>query len=241
MCGGGRIRRSWRNVEEAQAYQEKPRLIGDGGSQDSMTTESPTLEGFSEKACRVIFFARYNACRVGSHSIEPHHLLLGLFQEDKHLMTRFLGSSKIAILREKIADLGRVGKISNVAETSLSVESRSVLDGARRERLSWRSPEICTEHIFLGLLLIDSVASKLLSAQGLAASVVREELQRIRAGSRTIPQRPTACRDCSHVILIEGSTSPDTNIFCGASPLDPVFNCYTGEFNWTSDRPQDQI
>jgi hypothetical protein len=37
------------------------------------------FERYTEKARRVIFFARYEASNYGSHYIESEHLLLGLF------------------------------------------------------------------------------------------------------------------------------------------------------------------
>jgi ATP-dependent Clp protease ATP-binding subunit ClpC len=41
------------------------------------------LNQFSEPARRVIFWARYEAGRLGSDAIEPEHLLLGLLLEDQ--------------------------------------------------------------------------------------------------------------------------------------------------------------
>jgi len=40
------------------------------------------LERFTERARRVIFFARYEASQFGSTTIETEHLLLGLLGED---------------------------------------------------------------------------------------------------------------------------------------------------------------
>ena len=39
------------------------------------------FERYTEKARRVIFFARYEASQFGSPYIETHHLLLGLLRE----------------------------------------------------------------------------------------------------------------------------------------------------------------
>ena len=47
------------------------------------------FERYTEKARRVIFFARYEASQFGSPYIETEHLLLGLLREDKAL-TKFL-------------------------------------------------------------------------------------------------------------------------------------------------------
>jgi ATP-dependent Clp protease ATP-binding subunit ClpC len=46
------------------------------------------FEKWTEKARRAIFFARYDALQLGGKSIEPEHLLLGLFREDKTLIRR---------------------------------------------------------------------------------------------------------------------------------------------------------
>ena len=51
------------------------------------------FERYTEKARRVIFFARYEASQFGSPCIETEHLLLGLLREDKALANRFLRSS----------------------------------------------------------------------------------------------------------------------------------------------------
>jgi len=44
---------------------------------------------------RVTFFARYEASLLGGLRIEPEHLLLGLFREDKDLTRRVLPSSTV--------------------------------------------------------------------------------------------------------------------------------------------------
>src|SRR5205809_7126695 len=50
------------------------------------------FERYTEKARRVIFFARYEASQIGSPYTETQHLLLGLLREDKALTNRFLRS-----------------------------------------------------------------------------------------------------------------------------------------------------
>lgn len=48
------------------------------------------FQRYTEKARRVIFFARYEASQCGSPYIETEHLLFGLLREDQAL-TRMLG------------------------------------------------------------------------------------------------------------------------------------------------------
>ena len=52
------------------------------------------FELYTEKARRVIFFARVEASQFGSSYIETEHLLLGLLREDKALANRFLPSHR---------------------------------------------------------------------------------------------------------------------------------------------------
>jgi len=49
------------------------------------------FERYTEKAGRVVFFARYEAIQYVSPYIETEHLLLGLLREDRALAKRFLG------------------------------------------------------------------------------------------------------------------------------------------------------
>ena len=61
------------------------------------------LERFTEKARRVIFFARYEASQYGSPCIETEHLLLGLVREDKALANRYLRAhGSIESIRKEI-------------------------------------------------------------------------------------------------------------------------------------------
>ena len=69
------------------------------------------FERYTEKARRVIFFARYEASQVGSPYIETEHLLLGLLREDKALARRLLHSGgSVESIRKKIHEYPTVGE-----------------------------------------------------------------------------------------------------------------------------------
>jgi ATP-dependent Clp protease ATP-binding subunit ClpC len=69
------------------------------------------FERYTEKARRVIFFARYEASRFGSPHIETEHLLLVLLREDKALARRLLHSaSSVESIRKKIDEYPTVGE-----------------------------------------------------------------------------------------------------------------------------------
>jgi len=69
------------------------------------------FERYTEKARRVIFFARYEASQFGSPYIETEHLLLGLLREDKALTNRFLRShASVESIRKQIEATPPSGK-----------------------------------------------------------------------------------------------------------------------------------
>ena len=85
------------------------------------------FERYTEKARRVIFFARYEASQFGAPAIEPEHLLLGLMREDKTLTGRFFPRAQVSIesIRKEIE--GRTllrEKISTSVELYVSETSK---------------------------------------------------------------------------------------------------------------------
>jgi ATP-dependent Clp protease ATP-binding subunit ClpA len=137
------------------------------------------FERYTEKARRVIFFARYEASQYGSPYIETEHLLLGLLREDRALLRRFLGPSSVAadIRTEIERQITRRERISTYVEMPLTDECKKVLTLAAEEseRLGHRHVE--TEHILVGMLRMeDSLAARLLRERGLKPEGIREQL-----------------------------------------------------------------
>ena len=55
------------------------------------------FERYTERARRVLFFARYEATQLGSTQIETEHLLLGLIREGKGLTSRIFARSHLSL------------------------------------------------------------------------------------------------------------------------------------------------
>jgi ATP-dependent Clp protease ATP-binding subunit ClpC len=140
------------------------------------------FEKYTEKARRVIFFARYEASQFGSSCIETEHLLLGLIREDKNLTGRFLpkAGSSIQDIRKEIEGRTLVrDKVSTSVDLPFSEESKRVLNCAAEESERFAHKHIGTEHILLGLLRQEgSVAAAILREHGLRPGMIREELTR---------------------------------------------------------------
>src|SRR5262247_530781 len=149
------------------------------------------FERYTEKARRVIFFARYEASQFGSPYIETEHLLLGLLREDKALTNRFLRShASVESIRKQIEGHTTIReKVSTSVDLPLSNECKRVLAYAAEEaeRLSHR--HIGTEHLLLGLLREEKCfAAEILHERGLRLSTIREELART-SQEKSQPQR----------------------------------------------------
>jgi len=128
------------------------------------------FERYTEKARRVIFFARYEASNYGSWCIETEHLLLGLLREDRSLAKWFPGQADIEpeIRSEIEKRITRGERISTSVAVPLSAECKKVLDlaGETADRLGHRGVE--TEHILIAILRIESsMAAQILIARGL--------------------------------------------------------------------------
>ena len=140
------------------------------------------FERYTEKARRVIFFARYEASQFGAPAIEPEHLLLGLMREDKTLTGRFFPRAQITIeaIRREIE--GRTllrERIPTSVELPLAPETKRVLHYSHEESDRLQHRHIGTEHLLLGLLREErSMAAQILFERGLRLNAVREEIAR---------------------------------------------------------------
>jgi len=137
------------------------------------------FERYTEKARRVIFFARYEASQYGSPYIETEHLLLGLLREDRALAKWFPGESSLepGIRTEIEGQITQRERISTAVEVPLTEESRKVLKlaGEEADRLGHR--HVGTEHVLVALIRVEgSLAAKLLRKRGLKPEAIREQL-----------------------------------------------------------------
>src|SRR5215467_12248207 len=111
------------------------------------------FERYTEKARRVIFFARYESSQYGTPQIETEHLLLGLLREDKYLVNKTLSFDAVTAIRKKIDDKSVKGpSISTSVDLPLAEDSKKVLAGAATEADRLGHKHIGTEHLLLSLL-----------------------------------------------------------------------------------------
>ena len=138
------------------------------------------FERYTERARRVLFFARYEASQLGSITIETEHLLLGLIREGKGLTSRIFARAHLSLesIRKEVE--GRSvfhEKVSTSVEIPFSIETKRVLQFAADEANKLTHNYIGTEHLLLGILCEEqSVAASILMEKGMRLQTVREDI-----------------------------------------------------------------
>ena len=86
------------------------------------------FEKFNEKARRALFFARYEASKLGSRVIESEHVLLGILREGEETVAELLRRFHVKpedLRREIEGERVFVERISSTAET-IGISTRTL-------------------------------------------------------------------------------------------------------------------
>src|SRR5215813_7577188 len=138
------------------------------------------FERYTERARRVLFFARYEAAQVGSESIEPEHLLTGLMRERGGIIRGVLEDAGVTAA-EISADLEKAISagpgLSNAVEIPFSTPVKRILQFAADEADALTHGYIGTEHLLLALLREErTVACDVLTKRGLNLAQTRRKV-----------------------------------------------------------------
>lgn len=144
---------------------------------------SPTrmFDRYTEAARRVLFFARYEAARLGSPEIEPEHVLLGLVRDNTGLPSRIFARSHLSLERARDEVRMRASRrleLPTSRQIPLSLDARQVLRATAEEADGLRHAEMGAEHMLLGLLRQEtSRAGAILVEHGVQLEAVRDEVR----------------------------------------------------------------
>jgi ATP-dependent Clp protease ATP-binding subunit ClpC len=175
------------------------------------------FEKYNEKARRALFFARYEASKLGSRVIESEHILLGVLREGEESVIELLQRFEIKpddLRREIEGERVFVERISSTAELPLSEESKKVLAYASHEAESMMHSAVGSEHLLVGILRVENCsAMRLLGQHGLHLSGVRDEVTSIAkereatAQKKELPVLSEYGRDLT-VLAAQGAFDP---------------------------------
>lgn len=199
------------------------------------------FERYTEKARRVIFFARYEASHYGSPAIDTEHLLLGLLREEKRI-SLLLGEGAAKAIRTHIdARAPKHEPIPTSIDLPLSHAAKQILKRASEEADRLNHRHIGSEHLFLGLLREkDCLAAQVL--QPYAANLEQMRIKFEREAGTEVPTGDDQAsgvrgrlRPANELIKIHGKSWDASYISSAVRRLS--------EYNWhwqkTAWRPRD--
>ena len=151
------------------------------------------FERYTDKARRVLFFARYEANHHGAAVITSEHLLLGLLREGERTSVMILEQMGISIrdLKTRLST-GQVLEKSPLPSTEipLSEEVKRILHWSVQESVALNHKHVGVEHILLGILRDDHAsASQILADMGADIYSAKEVLLEVLKEDRLQKKR----------------------------------------------------
>ena len=141
------------------------------------------FERYTERARRIIFFARYEAGTARDGAIGPEHLLLGLMREDKPLWAAVAGPEFETTLAVELKTVfsqqpRREVPLTTSVDMPLSESAKLALHTAEQESIQSQSPQIHTAHFLLALLKnpVDHPMFHLLKQHGITYETARSKI-----------------------------------------------------------------
>jgi uncharacterized protein (TIGR03435 family) len=196
---------------------------------------------FTQRALRVLFYARSEVSQLGASAIEPEHILLGVLDDGKGLGSQILtrtGGALDHFRGDIVRHLTSRERVPGSHEIPFSASCKRALQYAAEEADRLSHNYIGTEHLLLGLLREErSVAAEVLAARGLRIEGVREAIIELLsrgeqpeppgppptpANTYQWPQIPFVPSRTVH-ILYSGMRSPQPPVINHA---DTVFSAY---------------
>jgi len=200
------------------------------------------FERYTEKARRVIFFARYEASNYGSAEIDTEHLLLGILRETGHVRKMLPLGAAEAIRAQIDARTPERLKVPTSVDLPLSDASKRILKYGAEEAERLKHRHIGSEHLFLGLLREKGcLAAELLEPFGATLEEVRTKVEVMCAYDKA--EGVLSSRDRGLV------TTPRLIVTIHGLPfklddvLGEVRRCRLHKWHWrkTSWKPQDCV
>ncbi len=188
------------------------------------------FERYTEKAKRVLVFARYEAHQVGSAAIEPEHLLLGILREDKALC-EMLGINIEEMKTQLLERTPQNQTKNNKIDLPLSASSKKALDSALTESDNFHHRYVEVADLLMGLMAdASSLATQVLVESGVTLESSRQAILGVGTTRKDTPHTiqivvDTRASICLYnaVVLAEGNPISTRNLIAGILVYDPAF------------------
>ncbi|MDP3784559.1 MAG: ATP-dependent Clp protease ATP-binding subunit, partial [bacterium] len=156
----------------------------------------PPFHNFTIKAQEAIRRAHELAMERGQNQIDPLHLLAALVLQDEGIVISILDKleADLALLTDSILDQLDGGTRSNVimppVQIYLTPELGRTLEEAHKAAVSLKDEYISTEHLFLGILEVNSRGREILGRFRIEKEAVLRVLSELRGQTRVTEVEP---------------------------------------------------
>ena len=144
------------------------------------------LNQYTVKSQEAIQKAQQIAMEFGNQSIEPQHLLEGIFQTDEHISTFLMKKSEAdaSLIRERNREnLEALPKVEG-GDLYLSQSANKVLLEAPNIAKKMGDEYVTIEHLWLALIDVNSPVSQLLKDMGVTKALLEGGIKELRKGSK---------------------------------------------------------
>jgi ATP-dependent Clp protease ATP-binding subunit ClpB len=154
------------------------------------------FDKFTLKAQEAIQAAQEIAARHDHQQIEPLHLLGALVAQQDGIVPPLLarlGVRADGLAAEIETRLGRMPKVSGMAQQHLGPAANKVLEGAFVEAEQFKDEFVSAEHILLAMATVrNDEATELLAKSGASREAILQALTAVRGSHRVTSQNPEA-------------------------------------------------
>lgn len=141
------------------------------------------FERYTERARRVLFFARVAVSTFGGTAIETEHILLGLIRARRGFTSGLLDRAQVdsELLEAELEKRLAVGeRVPSTVEIPFSEDTKRILEFAMAEADRLGHNFIGPEHLLLGILSgRKNGAAEFLASNGINQDLVRQEIARL--------------------------------------------------------------
>jgi ATP-dependent Clp protease ATP-binding subunit ClpC len=167
------------------------------------------FERFSDQARRMIVLAQEECRRLGHDHIDAGHVLLALLLQPESTGARLLvtgGADLDALRGDTERALGPGSRARDAGgHLPFDPQTKRVLEMALREALGLGHDYIGTEHLLLGLIVVDrTAASTVLRDAGVRADTVREAARHTPSAERQEPRGSAAATPAGAPTVLVG-------------------------------------
>ncbi len=184
------------------------------------------FDRFTERARKVLLYAREEAKNFNHDYIGTEHILLGLIKEGQGVAAAVLQNLGLSLERIRLEIEKRVESgpdVEILGEIEFTPKAKRVIELAMDEARKFGHNYIGTEHLLLGLLLEEEgVAASVLHGLGVSLRKIKNEIMQLLGGGLSAPANTPMGAEKKTKTPALDSFGRDLTLLAKEAKLDPV-------------------